>query len=64
MIKNFNTILSKNSIIRAYKTNQFPNAYCLLWNQENNIEILSTEQNNSLTTERRKEIALDGNTNS
>lgn len=64
MIKNFNTILSKNSIIRAYKTNQFPNAHCLLWNQEYDIEILTTEQNNSLTTERRREIALDGNTNS
>lgn len=62
MTKNFNTLISMNDIVKAYKSGQFPNAHCLLWNKEDKVKFLVSEQNDSLTTEYRKEIALDGNT--
>lgn len=64
MTKSFNILLSQSEIINAYKSNKFPNAHCLLWNQETdeNVEILSTENDNSIATEYRKEIAIDGST--
>ena len=51
MIKDFNILLSLNDITNCYKNNSFPNAHCLIWNQETSAELLMTQSNNIITDE-------------
>lgn len=60
MTKFFNTFLSLDDIIEAYKTGSFPNAYCLLWNKEQSVRLLASESDKYIFTESRKGIELDG----
>ena len=59
MTKFFNELLSLQSIIGCYINNEFPNAYCLLWNKEYN-NALATEVPELLMTEMRKVVETDG----
>lgn len=56
----FNQLMSLNEIISCYKNNEFPNAYCLLYNGIVYPELLATENRNIVTTENRKVVAIDG----
>jgi hypothetical protein len=59
MTKFFNELLSLQNIIGCYINNEFPNAYCLLWNKEYN-NALATEVPDLLMTEMRKVVETDG----
>lgn len=59
MIKYFNELLNLQSIISCYINNEFPNAYCLLWNKEYN-NALASEVPELLMTEMRKVVETDG----
>lgn len=59
MIKAFNTVLSLNEIVGCYINDEFPNAYCLLWNKEYN-NALATEVPELIMTEMRKVVETDG----
>lgn len=60
--KYFNVLLDLNSIIRCYRNDKFPNAYCLLWNQTIH-DALATEVPEIVVTEkRRKVVEIDGST--
>ena len=48
MISNFNTVMNYSQIVEAYKNNTFPNAHCLLWDHEDNVELLSEIGYNNL----------------
>ena len=60
MTKAFNEVMSMNRIVECYKSGNFPNAYCLLWNKEQNVELLATETDRSIVTEEREGIARNG----
>lgn len=60
MIKDFNVLLSLNEIANCYKNNAFPNAHCLLWNQETSAELLVTQSNDVIKTENNKGVSTDG----
>ena len=60
---NFNQLMSLNDIISCYKNNEFPNAYCLVYNGLVYPELLATENRDIVMTENRKEIAIDGSSN-
>lgn len=62
MTKAFNTLIDLTKITNAYKTNNFPNAYCLLWNKEQNVELLASERGDYIFQENRKGIGLNGST--
>lgn len=57
--KSFNTLLSLSAIASCYINNEFPNAYCLLWNKEYN-NALATEVPELVMTEMRKVVETDG----
>lgn len=59
----FNQLMSLNEIISCYKNNEFPNAYCLVYNGVVHPELLATENRDIVTTENRKEVAIDGSSN-
>lgn len=59
---NFNVLMDLNEITNAYKNNSFPNAYCLLWNKEQNVELLANEMGDYMFQENRKGVALNGST--
>lgn len=59
----FNQLMSLNEIISCYKNNEFPNAYCLVYNGIVYPELLATENRNIVTTENRKGVAIDGSSN-
>lgn len=59
----FNQLMSLNEIISCYKNNEFPNAYCLVYNGIIYPELLATENRNIVMTENRKEVAIDGSSN-
>ena len=56
----FNTALTINEIIRAYTTNVFPNAPCLLWNHEQDVELLITQFSDVVVTQEEKGVEIDG----
>jgi len=58
----FNTTLTINEIIRAYTTNVFPNASCLLWNHEQDVELLITQFSDVIETENSEGVSTDGGT--
>jgi len=58
----FNTALTINEIERAYTTNVFPNAYCLLWNHEEDEELLITQFSDVVETENNEGVSTDGRT--
>ena len=62
MTKYFNTLLSLNDITICYKTNNFPNAHCLLWNQEQGVELLANENGKYVTTQTRKGMVIERGT--
>ena len=47
--------MSLNEIISCYKNNEFPNAYCLVYNGVIYPELLATENRDIVTTENRKD---------
>ena len=51
----FNQLMSLNEIISCYKNNEFPNAYCLVYNGIVYPELLATENRDIVTTENRKQ---------
>ena len=51
----FNQLMSLNEIISCYKNNEFPNAYCLVYNGVIYPELLATENRDIVTTENRKD---------
>ena len=51
MTKSFNEVLPLNDIIKAYKTGQFPNTFCLLWNGEQNVELIANESGDYIFTQ-------------
>lgn len=59
----FNQLMSLNEIISCYKNNEFPDAYCLVYNGVIYPELLATENRDIVTTENRKEVAIDGSSN-
>lgn len=63
MIDNFNVIMDYNQIVKAYKSNTFPKAHCLLWSHEDGVELLCGEDNKNLITEKtERRIAVNGST--
>ena len=60
MTKDFNILLSANDIVHCYKENDFPNAYCLLWNKEQLVDLITTQRNKVVATQREKGVAKDG----
>ena len=57
--KYFNETMSLSAIVGCYINNEFPNAYCLLWNKEYN-NALATEVPELLMTEMRRVVETDG----
>ena len=51
----FNQLMSLNEIISCYKNNEFPNAYCLVYNGIIQPELLATENRDKVITENRKQ---------
>lgn len=56
----FNELMSISSIISAYRTNTFPDAYCLLTTSTEDVNILSTEDRNLVETENERLVRLNG----
>lgn len=60
MTKAFNEVMSYTRITECYKSGNFPNAHCLLWNQRQDVELLTTETERDIVTEEREVIARNG----
>lgn len=58
--KYFNTLMSIGEIVRCYKTNSFPDSYCLMTTSLSEVDVITTEDRNILETERRKVVLKDG----
>ena len=58
----FNQVMGLSEIVSCYVNNEFPNAYCLLWNKAIN-NALATEVPELIMTEMRKVVETDGITN-
>lgn len=56
----FNKLLSLHSIVQCYESMTFPNAHCLLWNQENSIEALISENTDIILQENERGLQIDG----
>lgn len=60
--KYFNTLMNIGNIARCYKTNTFPDSYCLMTTSYVNRQAIATEHDEILKTENRKVVLRDGNT--
>ena len=60
--KYFNELLDLNSIIRCYQNNEFPNAYCLLWNKTIHSALATEVPEIVITEKTRKVVEIDGGT--
>ena len=60
MTKFFNELLGLQSIIGCYINNEFPNAYCLLTNSVESVDILSTENTRLIETQNERLVRKDG----
>lgn len=60
MIKYFNQLMSLSEISECYRRQVFPNAYCLLWNQDEGVTLLNTENDNTMADEGERRIAVNG----
>lgn len=58
--KPFNILLPINEIARIYRTNKFPDAYCLLTPSFEDVRGLSTENRELISTENRKVVLVNG----
>lgn len=58
--KYFNTYMGINDIARAYRTNSFPDSYCLVTSSLENLSALATENIEILETQNRKVVMTDG----
>lgn len=56
----FNELMSIGNIISAYRTDTFPDAYCLLTGSLEDIRLLSTENMRLIDTEDERSLRLDG----
>lgn len=61
---NFNTLLTFQQIVHAYKNNEFPDAYCLLFNGVHEPTLLTAESVktilNVVTQENKKGLEVEG----
>lgn len=60
--KYFNTLMGITEIARSYKTNNFPDSYCLVTTSLEGDVAISTENKKIFETEGRKVVLKDGNT--
>ena len=56
----FNELMSISNIISAYQNNVFPDAYCLLTNSIESVDILSTENTRLIETQNERLVRKDG----
>lgn len=59
-ITNFNTLEYIDNIIKYYKTNFFPNAYCLLVNKNELLNALTTEKTEIIESQNKKVVIING----
>lgn len=60
--KYFNTLMSVTEIARCYKSNSFPDSFCLVTTSLDGNVAIVTESKKILETESRKAVLKDGNT--
>lgn len=58
MIKNFNSTLTLEQIINAYKSNTFPDSYCLLL-YGRSVNLLITEFSQIMTQENNRGMEVE-----